>query len=429
MPKLNVDFRGLIHLGKMSGGYFITTIINQALPFLILPVLTRFLTPVEYGNLALFNFYLAIAQSLTGVSVPAVISKNFFDREKEYIAKVIGNSILIVALFSLVTMLFVLIFYSVLQTYLELPLIWMLMIAPASFAFVVFSLGLSVMRNAQKVFTFGRHQITNTVVNLGISLFLIISLMWGWHGRAWGIMLSHFISAVFVLIYLKRNGYLSFKISKQLLRSISKVVFPLIPNSLQSVVISQVGIFFIQFYFTKELLGLYSIGFQLSIPIKLLFATLCMSWFPYLYDQLSNNKIKNTIYLARMFYALVTVLLLGVVFLNVFSGLILRVMTQPDFYGAKVFIFWFTLGFFFNGCYMFLYPILIKNDKQKYISVVSFVNMALMLVFNIVFVRWFGYIGIAYAFFLTYFLMFVAFFFKAQQTRPLPWLKALKIWK
>ncbi|HPG74154.1 MAG TPA: oligosaccharide flippase family protein, partial [Bacteroidales bacterium] len=124
MARFNVDFRGLIHLGKMSGGYFITTIINQALPFLILPVITRYLNTAEYGMLALFNFYLAIAHSLTGVSIPAVVSKNFFDREKEYIARVIGNSILIVGLFSVATIVLVLIFYPFLSTYLELPLVW-----------------------------------------------------------------------------------------------------------------------------------------------------------------------------------------------------------------------------------------------------------------------------------------------------------------
>jgi len=78
---------------------------------------------------------------------------------------------------------------------------------------------------------------------------------------------------------------------------------------------------------------------------------------------------------------------------------------------------------------MLLYPVLIKNEKQRYISIVSFVNMIFMLVCNVLFVRWFGYIGVAYAFTITYFLMFVSFFVKSQQILPLPWIKALKIWK
>ncbi len=64
MMRLNADLRGLVHLGRMSGGYFFTTLINNAIPFLFLPVLTRYLSPAEYANIALFSFYLAISNSL-----------------------------------------------------------------------------------------------------------------------------------------------------------------------------------------------------------------------------------------------------------------------------------------------------------------------------------------------------------------------------
>ena len=54
--------------------------------------------------------------------------------------------------------------------------------------------------------------------------------------------------------------------------------------------------------------------------------------------------------------------------------------------------------------------------------------MIIMIVLNVWFVNAFGYMGIAYAFSIIYFLMFLAFAWKAQQVFPLPWLRALKIW-
>ena len=104
MIKLNVDLKGLIHMGNLSRGYFITTIVNQAIPFLLLPILTRYLAPAEYGYVALFTLYLVLSNSLAGVSISNVISKYFFNSEKEQMAVIIGNSIIVNGMLSFFTL-------------------------------------------------------------------------------------------------------------------------------------------------------------------------------------------------------------------------------------------------------------------------------------------------------------------------------------
>ena len=106
----------------------------------------------------ILSFYLAISNAITGVSVPTVIAKYFYNSEKEYIAKIIGNSIIVVAVLSLSTMLLMVLAFPFLKSFIDLPLVWFLIIPITSFAFIVFSIGLSVMRNAKKVFDFGKNQ-------------------------------------------------------------------------------------------------------------------------------------------------------------------------------------------------------------------------------------------------------------------------------
>lgn len=420
--------RGLIHLGKMSGGYFVTTFVNNAIPFLVLPILTRYLAPEQYANVALFSFYLALVNALTGYSITTVIGKHFFDSDKKHIASLIGNSLLIVLAFSLTAMLLIFITHLFWQKYFNLSLFWFILIPLTSFAFIVFSMGMTVLRNEKKKLLFGKYQIGNTAINIALSLLLIVVFLQGWQGRVGGIVVANIISALLMYCYLKSNGYVLFAISKKVIKSILNIVMPLIPNSFQSVIISQVGIFFMQYYFSKELLGVYAVGFQVAFAIMLLNSALALSWSPYLYEQLAKLQAINKMYLTRMFLALIAVMFLGVVFVNIFSDIILRIMTNRQYFSAKKFIPWFTIGFFFQGLYIFLAPILIKFEKQKYISIISFLNMITMIVMNIWFVRAFGFMGIAYAFTLIYFLMFLAFAWKAQQVFPLPWLKALKVW-
>lgn len=154
---------------------------------------------------------------------------------------------------------------------------------------------------------------------------------------------------------------------------------------------------------------------------------LSLSWTPYLYKKLSMPESINKISLVRGFYILTGVIILGVLFVNFFSSIILQIFTTPNYYGAKEFIPWFTLGFFFNSMYVFMMPILIKGEKQKYINLVSFVNMLIMIGLNLLFVDIFGYIGIAFAFCITDFLMFISLAILAHRELPLPWLKALII--
>lgn len=416
-------------LMRFSGGYFITTLVNQALPFLILPILTRYWSPEEYGTFALFSLYLVLINTLSGTSIPAVISKHFFDSEQKDVAELIGNSVVISALLSIVVLLLILVVYPFTHQYIDIPLFWLLMIPVGSFAFVVFNIGLNVMKNNRKVWAFSRHQVGNTIINIAVSLGLIMLLFWGWEGRATGILLSYFASALFAVYYLRKKGYLSFVISKTRMREVLRVVLPLIPNSLQSVIIAQVGILFIEFYYTKELLGVYAIGYQIAFVVKLLVLTLGLSWAPYLYEQISSNSGFDRVRMARYFYGLWALLLVGMLFVNVASGFVLQLMTTPEYFGAEEFIFPLSVGFVFYGMHVFLMPILIRNDQQNYVRNVSFINVLIMLVLNFWFIDLFGYIGVAWAFAVTYFAMFAMLFWRANKVLPLEWGKAVVFWK
>jgi O-antigen/teichoic acid export membrane protein len=425
--KIRETFFWLYKILKEHGGYFITTFIYSALPLLFLPILTRYLEPAEYANIALFNFYFAISNSLVGTSIPAMLSKHFFDKPKEYVAKIIGNSLFIVFALSLILSLLLLLLSKFLQTHVELPLLWIYSIPVCSFFFIVFNIALTVMRNSKKVFTFSIHKISNIFSNVTISIVFVVVLTWGWQGRLLGILISYLLSAIAAIIYLKNKRYISLDFSFDIIKKTSNLLMYLLPNSFQSIIISQVGIFFIQYYFTKELLGIYSAGFQISTAVKLLYLTIGLSWAPFLYEKFSTPSKIDKIRLVKLFYLLSFILFLSVLFLNLFSDTILKLFTTPSYYNAKIFIPWFSIGFMFNGLTVLLTPILIKMEQQKRINRISLVNMILMIIFNIIFIKLFGYIGIGIAFCITYLLMLTSFIYAINRVFPLPWFYVFKL--
>ena len=62
--------------------YLFSNILNAAIPFFLLPILTRYLTPAEYGVVGMFQMVLAIFAAFTGLSVHGAANRKYFDRDE-----------------------------------------------------------------------------------------------------------------------------------------------------------------------------------------------------------------------------------------------------------------------------------------------------------------------------------------------------------
>lgn len=424
----SVDITIVKNLFNLSKGYFLTTIINQALPFLLLPILTRFLSTSEYGMLSLITFYMSISTAIVGISIPTVIAKYFYEWKKEDIAKLVGNcfffSLMLVGLMELL----ILVLYPLIGKFLSMSLELLVIMPIASFCSVIFSSGLTICRLLHRVIHFSCHQVGNTLINVFLSLFTVCIFMLGWIGRYGSICVAFILSAIIMLFYLKNNGYLYFSYSRNLQKKIAKVVLPLIPNSVQLNLISQAGLFFMQLYFGKDILGRYAMAFQISFCVKLLIDTINMSWSPYLYKQLSKGKDIDKVYIARCLLVLILVLFLGTIFINVLALPILWLMTTPDYYSSIEFIPWFTFGWLIYGVYTFMQPILIKSNQQKLVGLSSLFSAIVMIFVNVIGARLIGYMGISYAFSIVYVSLAIPLIIRAQKISNLPWQKAICFW-
>ena len=66
-------------LFKNSATYTGAILLNGLIPFLLIPVLTRYLTVESYGQIAIFQtFYWAIS-SFVGITIAGASDRKFFD--------------------------------------------------------------------------------------------------------------------------------------------------------------------------------------------------------------------------------------------------------------------------------------------------------------------------------------------------------------
>jgi O-antigen/teichoic acid export membrane protein len=82
-------------LFRSAGIYTITQVINSAIPFLLMPILTRYLTPADYGIVAMFGVLLSFVAPFTGLSINGAIARQYYERDETDMPRYISNCLLI----------------------------------------------------------------------------------------------------------------------------------------------------------------------------------------------------------------------------------------------------------------------------------------------------------------------------------------------
>ena len=100
-----------VNLRNNAGIYFVTDVINALIPFFLLPILTRFLSPEEYGEVGIFITLISAFSALVGLTFVSSINRKFFDEinEAEY-SSYISSAIQLILIFSLLTLFIVFLF-------------------------------------------------------------------------------------------------------------------------------------------------------------------------------------------------------------------------------------------------------------------------------------------------------------------------------
>ena len=66
---------------KSSGIYTISSLVNAAIPFLLMPLLTRCLTPEDYGIVSMFSICVAIITPFVGLSMNGAVARAYYTEE------------------------------------------------------------------------------------------------------------------------------------------------------------------------------------------------------------------------------------------------------------------------------------------------------------------------------------------------------------
>jgi O-antigen/teichoic acid export membrane protein len=412
--KLPIDFK------KLSDGpiYLGANTLNAAIPFFLLPILTRFLAPAEYGTVAVFEAAVACLGVFTGLSTHGAVGVHYFREDRATFPLYVGNCLLILVGSTLITAGLLAARQQLVARLTALSINYLMLAVLVSSAQFLVNIRLVIWQSSSKALQYGAFQISQTALNAVMSLFLVVYLKWGGAGRIAGFATAVIVFGFGALISMQANGWIVWKWNRNYLRDAIYFGLPLVPHTLGIFALAFADRFIITEKLGADATGRYFVAVQVSMPLLMLGSSFNRAFVPWLFKELSSKQNARAVLVSY-------IAILGFLFSGALYGLFvyfgLSHIVGEHYYQAKPLAMILIIGTSFQAAYYAVVNYIFYAKTTIYLSVITFSTGLLYLVGAWITVPKYGLGGMAILFSAiqctTFFLVWLA----GSIILPQPW--------
>ena len=401
-------------------------IIDKGLPFLILPILARAMPPAEYALVALFTGIVVITNFTVGLSASGYLGVAYFKDGPEEFASLLWNAFLVFIVSFVLNAGVFLGAPDFFGHYTGLPFNAMMLTLLASLGLGLHSMILSLMRARHQAAGYAFFQLMRSFLDIGLSLFFVLSLHWSWEGRVLGITMANLIMGAVGMIVLYRIGPIHFHFRQDHIKQILFFGIPLLPHALGNWALSVSDRFFINTFVGADANGKYSLGFTLGMAIAVLTQSFNQAWAPHLFDVLKKNEAAEKIKVVKFTYAYFVGILFVALGFALVARVILKMFFPPQYFQAAEYILPISISYAFDGMYLMVTNYIFYSGKTYLVSLGTGIVAVVKLSLSYYLIKHLGVIGAIYSSLISFGLMFMLTFIIASRVQKMPWLDVFR---
>lgn len=412
------------HEGFSAAAIFMgANVLSALVPFILLPILTRFMPPEEFGTVAIFQAFVTALAAVVGLSVHTAAARKYYEDgvSDEEVARYIGACFAILGTSTALTLLLILTFSGKVSKYVGLDLGLASLAVACSAAMFAGNIWMSQLQARRLALAYGGFQVSRALLNGCLSILFVALLLLGAEGRIWAIVLSYAVFAVFSAWRLGANSLLAFRVRAADVREALAFSIPLIPHVVAGFLLTSFDRFVITDKLGLAQTGLYFAGVQIAAAMGMAVDAAMKAYTPWLYDRLNCRKPEGDRLIVRVVWVSALALLAAAGLSFLFAKPATVVVLGPAYRAAADVIGWLILGQALNGI-AGTFSILVYHSKRTGVLASSTFSSALAhiaLVFPLV--EAFGIRGAAMAYALARLLKLVVVAFAATRMYKLPW--------
>ncbi|MDC7700860.1 lipopolysaccharide biosynthesis protein [Vogesella indigofera] len=409
---------------KFAGDAAIYTISNFAVagvPFLLLPVLTRLLSPADYGLIAMFTMVVSFFVVAAGLNTHGAVMVRYFESEKFSIPRYVSTTLSILIITTAVLAVFVWIFSSQIQSITALPLSWLMVaVGVAALQFLVQTL-LTLWQASKQPLKFGALRLNHAMMDGLISILLVVVLLLSWQGRLFGIAIAWTVTALIALYWLRREGWLTRKLSMSYAKDALRYGIPLVPHAIGGLLLATADRFMVTNFLDVASTGIYLVAIQIGLVLGISADAFNKAFAPWLMenlhhaDQAKKRKIVRHTYI--YFLVIITLAIVG----SICAPQLLGILVGPKYQSASPIIVYIMLGNAFTGMYYMVTNYIFFARRTELLSMLTISAGVITTVLNWQLIQINGIAGAAQAFMIGQALLFFGAWALSQTCYRMPW--------
>lgn len=410
-------------LFRSASTYGLFSLIGRAVPFFLLPILTRYLSPQDYGYIATFTIMVALFLPFISLNTHCAYAKLFFSPDKNdaenYFSSIVAFSLTWGTAISLLVW-FTKGFWGRIFVF---PAEWVLLAPVAALLTFFCQLVLLAWQVREQALPYGIFQNLQTILDGLFSIIFVVLLGLSWQGRLTAKVVVLSVFAIASLIILRKNNWATFRIDKKCLMQSLMFGIPLIPHSLAGIINTATDRVFINHMVGTADTGLYSIGYQVGAIIGLFATAFNQAYSPWLFKKLMSDAPGEKKRIVKLTYAYFALILFTSIALGLAAPYLFRYFLGTEFSGSAVFVIWIALGYAFDGMYMMVSNFIFFSEKTHLLAIATLFGALINIVLNYFFISAYGAIGAAQATTTSFFLTFLLVWYLSSRVYNMPWFK------
>jgi O-antigen/teichoic acid export membrane protein len=342
-----------MNLLRASAVYASANIAAAAVPFLLLPILTRLLGPEEYGHVVSFALLVTFCGSLAGFSVHAFVGVSWFNAPRAELPRLVGTALVLALTSTVGVALLVALLLGVFPSLgAGIAPGWGAAAALTAGFNVILQCRLVLWQSQQRPLPYAWLQVGASVLNIALSLVGVYLLGLGASGRNGGTALSYLVMAALAVWLLFRASEAHMAFDRKQLAPLVRFGLPLMPHALASVLLGTTDRWMVSGDLGPAALGVYGAVAQLGMVMAILADAFAKAFNPWIYAKLSSpTEVEREAAVGAIYTTIPGFLVAGALLaasIYFAAGWLLG----NQFQETRRLIPWFVLGGAFNGIYL-----------------------------------------------------------------------------
>lgn len=371
--------------------YALANVLSAAVPFFLLPILTRVMSPSEYGQVIAFFMVAAIAGSTAGLSLHGAIYLRWVGNQASRREAFTGTALVLAALSTAATMAFAAIIVPLTGIKLTAAVAALAPVVAGSIC--IQSIRFSIWQCQRRPLPAAALQVCFSLLNAGLSLVGVLVLGWGAEGRIIGATAAAVAISLASVAMLLRSGDAKLCLDPHETRTLLRFGVPLIPHSLAGALLGNIDRLAVSTQLDTAALGIYGTAAQLGLVLNVLADAFNKAYLPHMYGLIAQKSIRARLkvvaitYLSIPFWTIAALAIWGVLCM---AG---ELLLGTRYIAAIDLTLWFLIASAFGAVYHNVAAIFFSNNRTDRLSVATVVTTLLSAAVSLPLASAFGVIG------------------------------------